>query len=69
VASFVLIVVVWIALPVFVYRTVNAASGSVLLSVVAAAVSVVVAAVGLERAFRFGKAFLDERRSRRGSFS
>lgn len=68
-SSFVLIVIVWIALPVFVYRAVNAASGSVVLSLMAAALSVAVAVVGLERGFRYGKAFLQERRSRRGSFS
>jgi len=61
-ASFLLIVLVWVALPVFVFRTVNAASGPVLLAVAAAALSVVVAVIALERGFRIGKAFLQQRR-------
>jgi hypothetical protein len=68
-ASFVLIVLIWVALPLYEYRTVNAASGSVLLAVAAAVSSVVVAVVVLERGFRGGKALLQERRSRRDIFS
>jgi hypothetical protein len=68
-ASFVLIVLVWVLLPVFVYRTVNAASGLVLFAAAAAAASVAVAVVALERGFRVGKALLQDRRSRRGTFS
>lgn len=67
--SLVLIVLVWVVLPVAMYRTVNAASGSVLLGAAAAPASLVVAVVALERGFRVGEARLQGRRNRRGTFS
>jgi hypothetical protein len=67
--AFVLIVLVWVVLPVVVYQMVNAATGSMLMSIAAAAASIVIVVVALKAGFRVGKALLQARRTRRGTFS
>jgi hypothetical protein len=52
----VLIFVLWVVVPVAVYRMVKANSGSATIASVAAGLSLVIAVVGLEHDFRLGKA-------------
>lgn len=63
--ALILLALVWVVLPVIVYRVVSSATGSVPLAVVAGATSMSAAVVGLERGFHAGKVFL--RKLRRGS--
>jgi hypothetical protein len=62
--ALILIFLAWVVLPVIVYRVVSYTSGSVLLPVTAAAISVLIAVVGLEFGFHVSKAFLRKLRRR-----